>query len=177
MPVCSPAAHRKFKNNFTNCRFGLRNISAGQLLHAPVFYVLSSAREGVGGMGVGGGGRAVVLKGSMPPTNTNRNGWTCGLWWRANSWRKLIYLQQTDLYLQLGDRISREGDREHWSACLCVFVCSPRVYLGLAGLWGSQGVAYQKDYPSAGKYCRYKGQVFFGGEGSKSVLIEQQNWD
>lgn len=49
MRVCSPAAHRSLKNNFTNCRFGVRNISAAQLLHALVFYVLSSARGGGGG--------------------------------------------------------------------------------------------------------------------------------
>lgn len=137
-----------------------------------------------GGLGRGGGGASRCAK-RINASNKQKQEWMDlwrwdGLWRRTNSWRKLIHLQQTDLHLQLGDRISREGDREHWCACLCVFVCSPRVYFGLAGRRRSQGVAYQKDYPSAGKYCRYKGQVFFGGEGSKSVLTEQpgcKNWD
>lgn len=70
MRVCSPAAHRRLKNNFTNCRFGLRNISAAQLLHALVFYVLSSAREGVGGMG----GGALCKKDQCKQTQTGMDG-------------------------------------------------------------------------------------------------------
>lgn len=76
MRVCSPVTRRCLKNNFTNCNFGVRNISAAQLVHARVLRAQQCARECVRvcvlGVGVGG----VVLKGLMPPqqtqTGTNR---------------------------------------------------------------------------------------------------------
>lgn len=57
--------------------------------------------------------------------------------------------------------------------CICVFSC---VYLGLAGLWRSQGLAYHKDYPCAGKYCRYKGAGFLLGGAAQSVLLQKLRW-
>lgn len=150
MRVCSPATHhRSLKNNFTNCRFGVRNISAAQLLHALLF-LLPQTQTRID--------RLVAVGQSLWVTSC----------WRANSWRKIIHLQQADLHLELGDHISRDEDSERW--CVCVFVCSPVCIWVWQGCGVARGVDYHKDYPCAGKYCRYKGQVFFGGGGLSLFL-------